>query len=667
MILRRFPIKARLTLATLIPLVVAIVSCWLVGVVVLTNRIVAQAQDKVRNDLNAARESYRHELETIRDVVRFSATVPSMAPAIARGDRQSLAALLVPLLKNERLDILTAVDPSGRVVYRAATPDTSGDRLEDNPFVRRALAGETVLGSDVIPSRRLAVEGEGLLRRAAVPLLPTPHARQRPEEVERSGMVLTAAVPVRDPGGQVVGALYAGVLLNNNNRLVDRIRGIVFGSTGESATGTSTLFLGDLRIATNVKLPDGKRAIGTRMSEEVHDRVLLRGETWFGRAFVVNDWYYSAYEPILSPAGVPIGALYVGLPERPYTAIKLRLGILYSVVLLVGASLGLLVSQRLGSRLAAPIRELEQLARRVAAGERGIRIEATTPDEIGDLAAEFNAMTVALGEREEEISALNRGLEEKVRERTAALEEQGRQLLATREELHRAEKLAAVGELAAGVAHEINNPLAIIRGNAELLEMDLPADSPSREEVAIITRQAGRIGRIVSGLLRFARHEERRLERVGLHAIIDDVLAGIGHQVPLEGVAIVREYDPALPEITADGDQLRQLFTNLAVNAVQAMPGGGTLTVTTRFDRAAGSCTVTLADTGGGIPPERLSRVFDPFYTTKGNGTGLGLAVSYGIVREHGGSITAASLPGSGTIFTVILPCRPPGPATEPS
>ncbi len=654
---RRFPIKAKLALATLIPLVVAIASCWLVGVFVLNTRIVAEARSTVRNDLNAAHESYRHELESIRDVVRFTASAPSTVRALEHGDRVALAAILPPLLKGEQLDIFTAVDATGTVIFRGANPQAFGDSQVENPYVARAVAGETLVGADVVPLRRLRTEGDELTRRAVITPVATPHARSSQDGVERSGMVMVAAAPVRDAAGNIVGALYAGILLNNNNLLVDRIKGIVFGSDGENATGRATIFLGDLRIATNVKLADGKRAIGTRMSEEVYAKVLLQREKWFDRAFVVNDWFFSAYEPILSPFGVPIGALYVGMPEHPYSVVKVKMGLLYSGVLLMGALLGLIVSHLLSARLAAPIHELERLVRRVAAGERGISINASSRDEIGDLALEFTAMTEALARQEEEIQGLNRGLEDKVRERTLELERQGEQLLDTREELHRAEKLAAVGALAAGVAHEVNNPLAIIRGNAELLEMELPADSPSREEVAIITRQVGRVERIISGLLRFARHEERRLDQVDIHRILDDVQGSIGHQVSLEGISLVKEYDLTLPEITVDGDQLRQLFANLIVNAVQAMPDGGTITVATRFDPQAASCTVTVLDTGGGIAPEHLSRLFDPFFTTKRSGTGLGLSVSYGIVRDHGGSLSAASPPDSGALFTVTLPC----------
>lgn len=148
------------------------------------------------------------------------------------------------------------------------------------------------------------------------------------------------------------------------------------------------------------------------------------------------------------------------------------------------------------------------------------------------------------------------------------------------------------------------------------------------------------------------------MDRLDLHHILEDVLGSIGHQVSLDNITIRKEFDRSLPEISADGDQLRQVFANLVVNAVQAMPDGGILTVATRFDPESSTCNITVSDTGDGIVPEHLPKIFNPFFTTRRSGTGLGLAVSYGIVSTHGGSIDVASSPGAGAVFTVSLPCR---------
>ncbi|AJE02753.1 cache domain-containing protein [Geobacter pickeringii] len=668
MIQRRFPIRLKLIVATLLPLFVASVICWVIGVYIINSRIVNQAQEKVRTDLNAARAVYQSELDHIRDVVKFTATNPFTSMIIERSDRTTLRNLLVPRMASEGLDILTAVDRSGQVVFRASNPAAFGDSKISDQIVSRALRGEQISGTEVIPPEELIKEGKGLAAKAAIQILPTLHARERDETVERSGMAMVVSVPVRDQAGRIVGALYGGVLLNGNNELVDRIKKIVFEAVNYQGldVGTATIFLGDLRIATNVLRAPGQRAIGTRLSEEVYNRVILAREKWVGRAFVVNDWYYSSYEPILNLRGVPIGSLYVGIMERPFLEMKREISLIFGVILFCGSFIGLAISSFVSSRLARPIKELETVARRVTAGERDLRIAVESRDEIGDLAHEIATMTSTLTQREDDIRTLNRELEQKVFDRTAQLEEKNLLLVKTQEELVRAAKLADIGMLAAGVAHEINNPMAIIRGNTELLQMAIPEDDPNREEVDTIAQQVGRVERIVGSLLKFARQQQQRLGTVALHPLLDEILKQVGHQIPLAGIEIQTQYAPLLPEIGGDGDQLRQVFTNLILNAIQAMKEGGALTVTTSFDEAAGTCTASVSDTGCGIPPENLKRIFSPFFTTKGEGTGLGLSVSYGIIKDHGGNIAVASEVGHGTTFRVVLPLRQGEPEEAP-
>ncbi|HXC93604.1 MAG TPA: cache domain-containing protein, partial [Geobacteraceae bacterium] len=561
----------------------------------------------------------------------------------------------------EQLDILTVVDRSGRVIYRAGNPSEYGDRLESDPLVFRALAGEVAAGSQVFSPERLVREGGQIARQAVINVIPTERAKPEQKKSERSGMMMVASAPIRNGRGDVVGALYGGVLLNGNNAVVDRIKKIVFeGVQFEGKdVGTATIFLDDIRITTNVQTLDNKRAIGTRLSAEVYNRVNQKREKWVGRAFVVNDWYYTAYEPILDLDNAVIGSLYVGMREQPNTALKKKIGLLFAGVLLAGSIFGLAVSGFIGSRLSRPIRELQRVVRRFSAGEQDLRIETTSRDEIGDLAQEFKAMTVTLMQREAAINVLNRDLELKVQERTAELETKNLLLMKTQSELVRAEKLAAVGELAAGVAHEINNPMAIIRGNAEVLLMELEPEHPSREEAEIISRQVTRVKGIVGSLLSFARQQPKNVKRVAICPILEEILRQVKHHVSLEGIEV--KWEPPADEITleADEDQLRQVFTNLIINAVQAMGKGGTLTISTSLER--GSCRVEIGDTGIGISQEKVKDVFTPFYTTKQSGTGLGLSVSYGIVKDHGGTISVRSEPGAGAVFVVTLPQVKPG------
>ena len=653
----RFSIRLKLTLGSLLPLFAAVLFCSLAGIYIITTRINVLAQEKVRTDLNSAREVYAHEIGHIRDVVRFSAGMPLAAQALAGEDRRSIAPFLSALRRDEGLDILTLVDRSGKVIFRAGNPEVSGDQPEDH-LVARALRGQVLAGSAIFTPERLLLEGERLARQAAIEVIPTRRAKPGAKKVELSGMLLVASAPVRNRRGEIAGALYGGVLLNGNNAVVDKIKEIVYeGVQFEGKdVGTATVFLDGTRISTNVQTGAGKRAIGTRLSAEVYDRVIQNREKWVDRAFVVNDWYYSAYEPILDLDGAVIGSLYVGMREQPNTALKRKVNLLFGGVLLIGSLFGLAVSGFIGKHLSRPIRELQTLVHRFSTGERGLSIKPSTRDEIGDLAREFNAMTGTLMQREEAIQELNRSLGLKVQERTAELESKNLQLVQTLQELVKAEKLAAVGELAAGVAHEINNPMAIIRGNAEILLMELPEDHPSREEAEIIAREVGRVKEIVRNLLSFARQQRKSVQRVAVDRVLEEILRQLGHQVPLQGIVLRRELCVGGREIEGDKNQLRQVFINLMVNAVQAMDGGGTLTVRSSSNPGGGGCQVEIGDTGQGIAPGQLKDIFTPFFTTKPSGTGLGLSVSYGIVENHGGSIAVTSTPGVGSLFVVTLP-----------
>lgn len=655
---RRFPIREKLTIATVLPLLIAILVCSLIGFLILVTKIGNQVQETVRSDLNTGLEIYQNEIDHIHDVVRFTASAPYMAQALASGRRDEVAGILQPLMKSEQLHIFTAVDARGAVLYRASNPELSGDDISADLLVRTAVSGKEISGTTIIPASRLPMEGGELARQAIIRAVPTPKSRPIRSDAESAGMFMVAATPVRDGAGNVVGALIGGVMLNNNNSVVDRIRRVVFESGRHDGGdgGGSTIFLNDSRIATNIMASERRRAIGTKMSAEVYNRVVMMKEKWIGRAFVVNDWYFSGYEPILSLEGVPIGALYVGMLEKPFTRLKLQMSFLVLGVLLCGALMGGWAANAASARLARPIKELESLAGRVASGERGVTIESGSRDEIGDLAAAFNHMSMALTRQEEEILALNRGLELKVQQRTAELEEKNSLLVHAKEELVRVEKLAAIGELAAGVAHEINNPLAIIRGNAELMQISLSDDSPQQEEIAIISRQVGRVERIVANLLKFARQEHKRVGAAHVNAILEEILAQVWHQIPSEGYLVDTSFCDGDLEIRADADQLRQVFTNIIVNGLQAMPGGGTLSVSTEADPSRGICQVVIRDSGVGIGGENIGQIFNPFFTTKGDGTGLGLSVSYGIVRSHGGNISVESCLGEGSCFTVTLP-----------
>lgn len=239
------------------------------------------------------------------------------------------------------------------------------------------------------------------------------------------------------------------------------------------------------------------------------------------------------------------------------------------------------------------------------------------------------------------------------------------------EQVRRSERLAALGVLAAGVAHEVRNPLVGIRAAAQLMEQE-PNFPPSlREFTGVIIREVDRLNRIVDGLLAFAGRRPLRVRSCNLYQILEEALRLEDAALQARGVRVTRTYDPGLPAVAGDPDRLLQVFLNLIRNGAEAMPNGGELTVHTRFERVAPQCggraaaAVEIVDRGPGIPPEIREQLFNPFFTTKDGGTGLGLPISLRIVEEHGGTIEAQSQLGEGTTFRALLPIAVEEPGTQ--
>jgi two-component system NtrC family sensor kinase len=656
----RGSIRFKLTVATLLPLLAAISICWVIGASLITTRFSRQALQNVASNLNSAQEIFNSELSRLSDTIRLTSQTPELTAALTQAAPIEGIPALQTVLNNERLSFLTVVDRYGFVRWRAANPGNTGDSAQGEKLVADALKKVPVSGVMLLSALQAGRENPRLPSQLSLAVKTTAHGRRYTKRVEDRGLFLVAATPLLAPDGTLVGAIYGGVLLNGDNRLVERITQVVFrrAEADTRSGGNATLFLDDIRIASTVLDEQGQPAIGTLMSEEVFSRV-SRGNSWVGSSYVLNERYFTAYEPLRDLRGTVVGALYVGVPEKPLLHLRQQVNLIFSALMIFVFLIGIAFSTWLGATLSRPIRALEEGVRRIASGENLPDICLESNDEIASLAGEFNTMKRRLHERDTENQLLNRTLEQKVLERTNELEEKGQQLLNIQKDLAQAERLAGIGLLASGVAHEINNPLAIIRGNAELLEISAtltPADQP---EVETIIRQVGRVERIVSNLLAFAGTRKKVIRPFHMEALLDDLLDQIGHQIPLERYSIIRRYQMDSAEMIAgDEDQLRQVFTNLIVNALQAMETGGELKVATSYDVTAGKCVVTVGDCGSGISPDIQEKLFTPFFSTKARGTGLGLAVSYGIVTDHGGDIRVASEPGQGAEFTVALPLR---------
>ena len=305
-----------------------------------------------------------------------------------------------------------------------------------------------------------------------------------------------------------------------------------------------------------------------------------------------------------------------------------------------------------------PVKALERGTERLAAGDLGYQIDVQSQDEIGELAHSFNAMSNQLKAEHSENVAWTRTLEQRVDQKT-------RELKRAHEHALHTEKMASIGKMAAVLAHEINNPLSGILTYAKLLRkwIDNEDNGKSRkrdicDSLELIASESRRCGDLVKNLLTFSRTTPINLQATNVNHVIDRALRLIQHQLDLASIQVQSELDPDLPPIVCDGAQIEQVLLALMMNALDALPQGGNLWVTTKLSREDGVARIIVRDDGCGIPPEILPRLFEPFLTTKetGKGVGLGLAISRSILERHNGNIEVQSEVGRGTTFTVTLP-----------
>ena len=332
-----------------------------------------------------------------------------------------------------------------------------------------------------------------------------------------------------------------------------------------------------------------------------------------------------------------------------------------AVILIFSIGVGMLL-QRL---IYVPLKDLESGAEKVAAGDLAQDIPVRSDDEFGHVAGSFNHMTEALQQSRRELQELVQTLEQKVEERT-------RELRAAEAEIAQGEKLASVGVMAAGFAHELNNPLTGVLTFTTLLRRKMPEGSEDAEDLDLVIRETRRCADIIKRLLNFAREKVPVKGWFDLNNVIEETVRFVDHSATLQQITITTALDPTLPQIWGDADLIKQVVLNILVNAQQAIETQGSVQVETRPYIARTPAKpgvepvpmveVMVHDTGCGISADKLQRIFDPFYTSKevGKGTGLGLSVSYGIVKAHGGRINVESVVGEGSTFHILLPISSP-------
>ena len=604
---------------------------------VITDYLDEAMNNRVARDMELADAFYQLKLDEIEAVAERMVRDPQVVqnlPAALEGqeearsliDQEISRKISVPTLGGTHL--LLVLDGEGNITLGRvlsqegvlSPPITRGD-WGQLPIVAAVLSSKgEKSATEIIPADLLAQAG--LDEQARITLIETPRETQKPFDPREgtAALALTSIYPVLDEQGNEVGAILAAYLFNNDFTLVDRVKEI-------AGVDTVTVFFGDLRVSTNVMTEKGERAVGTRLSQDVFDVVLIQGLDYVGRAFVVNDWFITRYEPLRDHLGKVVGSLYVGARESNFQALVQTFSNRVGLIALASMVLAGIVAVPIARLIARPITELVEANRRLAKGDMAVRVQPHGSGELAELGQSFNKMVETLDETQQEL-------------------------------LHK-ERLASMGQLAAGVAHEINNPLGSILLFSDVMYKEANEDDPRRGDLKMIVDETIRCKNIVADLLNFARQQEVLAQETDVNALLDKVIALASRQPAFAKVDIIRRYSPDLPAIQADPSQLEQVFLNLMNNAAEAMNNGGTITLFTRSNDGQ-YVEIKVSDTGSGIPEENLSKLFTPFFTTKalGQGTGLGLSIVYGIVMMHRGQITVQSQVGQGTSFTITLPVQ---------
>lgn len=616
-------IRAKLIL----PYVLLTVLVALVGTLIATRLATVSARERFYNQLQESARVVadgvvrreRSHLENLRLLV----FTDGVAEAMARRDLDTLEERTLPLLLNNRVEVLSILDAQGReLLTLARQPETgayirtSGTDLAGFGPVQRVLAGVTDLQGD---------KYAGLL---------TTHL----------GSYLFTTAPVRLED-QLAGVMVLGSRLDT---LLAELK-------AQAQTDVLALDEAGHFLAATLAEPDEGYGV-----LEIEPQTLSRGSSTQRRLELYGRPYESQYAP-LEIRQAPVGVVAVVLPsDYIFDAQALSRNIIAAIFAFLTIAV-ILLGFALAQYIARPILRLRAISQAVAAGDLEQKTGLEHGDEIGELAGAFDTMTDRLRERTLVAAQLYQETVVRNKELAAA----NSQLKAAQQQLVQSEKMAAIGQLTAGIVHDVKNPLAGAMGLAELMTDDEGIDESNRQNLTLIIENIKRANRIVGDLMKFARQSSLEMQLGDLRSTVETVVRLTGYMARQSRVDLQADLPASPVMVNYDAQLIEQVLINLVQNGIQAMPQGGALAIQVR--EAGSQATITIKDSGTGIKPEHLNRIFDPFFTTKpsGVGTGLGLSVSYGIVSNHGGRIDVESVLGQGTTFTVWLPVNPPASARK--
>ncbi len=617
---RLFSVFAGLRAKLIIPYVILTLLIAMVGVYVITRLVTSSVVERFNNQLlEASRVAgdgiVRHERTHLEDL-RLMAFTEGVPEALVAHDAQALKDLLFPLVLNNDIQAVTVIDLNGSEVITLAKHPVSGEYItsEAGDFSQFSIVAEI-----------LSNQQDGLGDKYAGLL------------VTSFGPYLFTSAPVRDANGQLLGVLLAGT----------RLESLLAEVKSQSLADVVLLDNDGKLVATTFVEPEtgfGPVEINPALLTNANTSVTLDFEL-YGRD------YKSTYSPLVvrqSETGILGVALASNFVVTTMATSRGTFSLIFAAATIVTIVVGYLLAQS----IARPILRIRSVSQAVAGGDLNQDTGVRGADEIGELASAFDIMTLRLRERTAEaVQLYGESLQ-----RNQELADINARLQSAQAQLIQSEKLATVGQLTAGIVHDVKNPLAVIKGLSEELSEEFGLDPTTRDQLKTIRESAAKASTIVTDLLKFARQSTPEMERHDLKETIESSVRLTEYLARKSNVQVKLDLPRSPVMVTYDAQQIEQVLMNLISNAIQAIKNGGTVRI--NLSEAGGAVAIAIQDNGIGIPEKNLQRIFDPFFTTKpdGEGTGLGLSVSFGIMTRHRGRIEVDSKPGLGSTFTVLLP-----------
>ncbi|QAT16588.1 signal transduction histidine kinase [Candidatus Velamenicoccus archaeovorus] len=605
-------LKTNIILSFFAVISILVVSVAILGYYIINRNVIQRAQRQIKNDLKVARWAYNTEIDRIR--LAFNLVGPS-------NDLERLKGQI-------GLDYISVVDKNDLPAIKSEV-------------VRAAFEGKALAATRIIGPEELKEMGRSLYEKSVIEIKPTAKARPTEIHILDSAMAVGYAKPLFDNAGHVRAVMYGGKIINRDAELVDKIRSFVFENQMYEGrpTGTVTIFLDDVRIATNVLDKNGERAIGTRVSATVYKKVVEEGRTFLDRAFVVTDWYLTAYEPIRNIEGKVIGILYVGILEKPFVDMRRNVFLVFFGIVVLASLLAVILGLVLAQGMARPLTRLLEAAGRFSKGDLSHRIGMfnSRVREIDVLAEAFNDMAAKIDEREKRLEALNKELE--------ALNK-------------------SYLDLVGFVSHELKGILSSTIMNAYTVRDGFlgMVNFKQRKALDSIARNLDYLEATVKNFLNLSRLEKGELavsksEVLLKENIVDPSLEAFGRQATDKEMQVVNDTAAGL-KVMADVDLLQIVVNNLIGNAVKYGQRGGILRVSAEIRN--GTAHVEVYNDGKPLAQDEIDKLFRRFSRLKSEetrnvqGTGLGLFVSKEIIEKHGGWIWVEARPkGNAFVFEI--------------